>query len=40
MDVGDHVNAQLFIITVIKDKLSDYFYSNFRSSIILLTITK
>ena len=24
MDAGDHVNTQLFIITVIREKLSDY----------------
>ena len=26
MDAGDHVNTQLFIITVIREKLSDYYY--------------
>ena len=34
MDAGDHVNIQLFIINVIKEKLSDYYYSNFRSNYI------
>ena len=34
MDAGGHVNTQLFIITVIREKLSDYYYSNFRSPII------
>ena len=32
MDADDHVNTQLRIITVIKEKLSDYYYSNFRSN--------